>query len=239
MGLRPGGWPPIDLAALQLDMCAVVVVTGWRRRRGGLLVRLRRWLLGQRLLVRRVLLWWEGRRMLLLVQLVMVLEGCPRGRRVGRPRPHVRLNDLVFPLAVLGRGFGTFDLHLEAVFVLRRLLELTSGLLLLLLLLGAAEGGRGGGDGGGDVGVVVVVMMVVVMVVLGWRGGGAHPPTVRLGDVGVEVNDQVAHAHVPLLVVILKVGRLLPRLAGRSTLLLLLQPLLLLLLTRLTSLLLG
>lgn len=60
--------------------------------------------------------------------------------------------------------------------------------------------------------------MVVVVVVLGGRYGGAHPTTVCLGDVSVQVDDQVAHAHVPLLVVILEVGRLL---SLRATLLLL------------------
>lgn len=55
------------------------------------------------------------------------------------------------------------------------------------------------------------MMMVVMVVVLRRRGGGAHPPAVGLGDVGVQVNDQVAHAHVPLLVVIFEVGCLLSR----------------------------
>ena len=64
-----------------------------------------------------------------------------------------------------------------------------------------------------------MVVMVMMVVVLRWRGGGAHPPAVGLGDVCVQVNDQVAHAHVPLLVVILEVGGLLSRSARAGSLL--------------------
>lgn len=92
------------------------------------------------LLLRRGLLL--GHRGVLLVQLlVVVLLHGGRGGLVGGPGAHVTLDNFVFGFAVLGRWFRPFDLHLEAVFILRRLL-----LRLLRLLLLRPAGGGGAAD---------------------------------------------------------------------------------------------
>lgn len=141
--------PANAAARFQFDVGAVMV-EGWRsgwRRPGAVLLRLLRgslWGLkrgrGRPMLLLRGL--WLGHRGVLLVQLLVVvlLEG-GRGGLVGGSGTHVTLDNLMFGFAVLGRWFRPFDLHLEAVFVLRRLL-----LRLLRLLLLRPAGGGGAAD---------------------------------------------------------------------------------------------